>query len=453
MANLVYIKCQCGEIHRVADPGRNVHLRCRTSGVEMAYACYSDDETYRLRGPERDLILGRDRITIGRAPGNHLVVQHPGISRDHCALTLREEGYLIEDLGSSNGTFLNETKLETGRKYRLRPGMLIRLGKTFWRYLVPRSVYEQDREDGEAEEEGRDEAAPATGTGAEVVGTDTAAVEAVDPLLGQVFGRFRLDKVLAQGGMGRIYQAADEETGHLAAVKTILPEVAPGPDIIERFQREIEMTARLSHSNIIDFYEAGQAGRHLFLAIEFFEGKPLSRCFRKRPASPAVACRIGLQIASALAHAHGENIIHRDMKPDNILTDRQANIKVLDFGVAKLTQDDDFSSLTMSGAAVGTPAYMAPEQMSDPKGIDHRIDIYGLGATLFFCLTGKAPYEGQSLVGIFRALQAGPPDIRELRPDVPPELRTVLARSMATKRDERYATAEEFIAALGALNL
>lgn len=232
-------------------------------------------------------------------------------------------------------------------------------------------------------------------------GSDTTLDAAVDPLLGQTLdGRYRVDAQIGEGGMGAVYRAHQINVDRPVALKVLRVDRAAREESARRFEIEARIVSRLRHPNtlkLIDFGRLESGG--LYVVTELLEGTPLDRLLTKGPLAPPRACELMAQVCDALAEAHAAGIIHRDLKPGNVFVERPADrevAKVLDFGIAKVL---DHSTVTEEGRTLGTPAYMAPEQITGGE-IDGRTDLYALGIMLFECLTGARPFQSDSAYGL-----------------------------------------------------
>jgi serine/threonine-protein kinase len=263
-----------------------------------------------------------------------------------------------------------------------------------------------------------------------------------------VLGPYVMLDRIGQGGMGQVFKARHRLMKRVVALKVIRKEFLANAETVLRFQREIEVAARLAHPNIVTAYDAAQIGDQLFLVTEYVEGTDLHHLVEKcGPLPPEQAAAYIGQAALGLQHAHERGLVHRDVKPSNLLLTAQTQqVKILDLGLA-LKQDASgvsTSQLTRVGSLVGTPDYMAPEQVLDPRRADIRADIYSLGCTFYFLLAARPPFEGGTLTDkLTRHQQEEPEPIARLRPDVPPPLAAVLNRMLAKRPEDRFQTPGE----------
>jgi hypothetical protein len=263
--------------------------------------------------------------------------------------------------------------------------------------------------------------------------------------------RYRILRLLGRGGMGVVYQAEHKVMERLVAVKVISQVLVERPEALERFHREVRAAAKLDHPNIVKAYDAEQAGDLQLLAMEYVEGKSLADVLHKRGPLPiSNACHYVRQAALGLQHAFERGMVHRDLKPQNLMLTPKGVVKVLDFGLAKLASESarPGGGLTQDHMVMGTPEYMAPEQALNSKTADVRADIYALGCTLYCLLTGRPPFAGESLAIIVAHSTDAPPPVESLRPDTPPELAALVARCLAKKPADRPQTPKELAEAL-----
>jgi HAMP domain-containing protein len=270
---------------------------------------------------------------------------------------------------------------------------------------------------------------------------------------GSVFaGRYTVEEVLGRGGMGVVYRALDRQLGEQVAIKVLRPELSTlDSTVLERFKQELRLARRITHRNVVRTYDLGEAGGMYYITMELVRGTTLATFIQDAGTLDVPATlTIGKQLCRALEVAHEEGIVHRDIKPQNLLVDRAGFLKVMDFGIARLAEGRAASgeALTAIGVVVGTPQYMAPEQLFG-EGVDHRTDLYATGAVLFECLTGRAVYASASLseLGAFH-LRQSPPDPATYNPGVPGELSRIILRALAHRPDDRWPTAAELLRAL-----
>ncbi|HET7352554.1 MAG TPA: Stk1 family PASTA domain-containing Ser/Thr kinase, partial [Gaiellaceae bacterium] len=267
-----------------------------------------------------------------------------------------------------------------------------------------------------------------------------------DSLIDTLFdGRYQIQRKLGAGGMADVYLAEDQELGRRVAIKILNGRHANDDQFIERFRREAKNAAALNHPNIVSIYDRGEAEDTYYIAMEFLDGRTLKELVVSRGAAPLnVAIEYARQILSALRFAHRHGIVHRDIKPHNVLVDAEGRVKVTDFGIARAGT----SQMTETGSIVGTAQYLSPEQARGGE-VDPRSDLYSLGVVLYELLTGKTPFDGETPVEIaMKHLSNAPKPPSKLRPDVPPELDKVVLRALAKDPDDRYQSADEMEADL-----
>jgi serine/threonine protein kinase len=262
-------------------------------------------------------------------------------------------------------------------------------------------------------------------------------------------GPYRLISPLGAGGMGEVWRAEDTRLLREVAIKILADHIANDPEWKARFLREARTIAQLNHPNIATIYAIEQEGAKVFIAMELIEGESLTTIMSRGAMEPREAVRITRQIADALDEAHAKGIVHRDIKPDNVIVARR-NAKVLDFGIAKQIggSSKDAPALTQGGMIVGTPFYMSPEQALG-KPLDHRSDLFSLGVVLYEMLAGHRPFVGETMTEtMMHIIMNEPPAIGSIIPTVPRGLRDVVARCLQKHPDRRFGTAGELIEAL-----
>lgn len=273
----------------------------------------------------------------------------------------------------------------------------------------------------------------------------------------EIAGRYRLEALLGEGGMGKVFSARRLADGATVAVKVVLPEVAASPEMRRRFEREARALAALQHPNVIGVLESGEIGDSLFLVMELLHGESLGAYLENNAVDPDTALVIADQMLAGLAFAHAHGVLHRDIKPDNLFVATYPNgsrvIKLLDFGLVKFLDSSalgEQTTLTQQGSIFGSPPYMAPEQ-SFGQPVDARADVYAAGVVLFELLTGNWPFYGEDVADLLRAHALEPvPTLESARATLRarPELDGVIQTAMAKMPSGRYADAGEMRQAL-----
>mgnify|MGYP000105992738 CR=1 FL=1 len=264
-------------------------------------------------------------------------------------------------------------------------------------------------------------------------------------LSGQTFGSYRLEGILGRGGMGEVYRARHLRlAGRLAAVKVLPASFAAEPDFLRRFEQEANSAAALDHPAILPVWDYGEQDGQPYLAMPLVGGGSLKELLERRgPLSPAEAESFLTPIADALDYAHARGIIHRDVKPANILLRDDGRPQLADFGIAKAIEAGQSPGLTRAGAGIGTPEYMAPEQIEGRAG--RKSDLYALGMTLYQMLSGRVPYDGATPYEIaMKQLSMPLPPIRRFRPDLSPAIEGVLNTALAKDPAARFGSGREF---------
>jgi WD40 repeat protein len=262
--------------------------------------------------------------------------------------------------------------------------------------------------------------------------------------IGADFVGYRIEELIGQGGMGVVYRAYDLRLRRTVALKLIAPELALDERFRERFARETELAMALEHPNVVPIHDAGDADGRLYLAMRLVEGTDL-KALLVRPLEPAGALAICGQVANALDAAHAKGLVHRDVKPSNVLLDANEHVYLADFGLTRRLEDQGLQA--GEGRSVGTPAYLAPEQI-EGKPVDGRADVYALGCMLFECLTGSVPFRRSSrLATAWAHLEEEPPRPSAERPELPTALDAVIARALAKEPEERYESCRELVQA------
>ncbi|MFO1044901.1 MAG: protein kinase [Planctomycetaceae bacterium] len=265
--------------------------------------------------------------------------------------------------------------------------------------------------------------------------------------------RYEVLRELGRGGMGVVYLAKHRLMGRTVALKVINPRLLQNQMAIERFRHEVQAAARLNHRNIVTAFDAEQAGESHFLVMEYVDGTDLATIVARQGRLPVVyACNYVMQAALGLQHAHEQGMVHRDVKPHNLMRTAAGTIKIMDFGLARLANPGDSETphgLTAEGVTLGTPDYIAPEQARDARRADIRSDIYSLGCTLYYLLSANVPFPaGTAVEKVIAHVTADPIPIQQMRSDIPTALTAILGRMMARDPDDRFQTAVEVARAL-----
>lgn len=376
-----------------------------------------------------------DTFLVGRSRDAHLQLSpdDPYFSRRHFLVEVNPPRVRVVDLGSRNGTLVNGRRVDAAE---LRDGDEVAGGHTVFRVCVPPPDPDAVRTLDLPAAAGGPPAAPPPPAG-----------------LPQIPG-YELGPELGRGAMGVVYRAVRAADGVPVAVKTIAPAPGVGRRAVERFVREAGVLARLDHPNVVRYVGGGEAGGMVFLAMELVDGPDAGRVVRdKGPLPVRTAVRVAGHLLAGLAHAHGRGFVHRDVKPANLLLGGppgRRTVKVADFGLARAYDECGLSGLTMQGEVGGTPAFMAPEQVTHYREVKPAADQYAAAATLYYLLTGAYPIDlPKDPARRLAAVVAGTPvPIRDRRPDLPDGLARAVHRALSKDPADRFPDAAALAAAL-----
>ena len=393
----------------------------------------------------RTVLVGENQhIVFGRSRDASIQFQDPMISRHHCELSNSPDGLSVFDLKSWNGTYVNGTRISVPT--RLANGDKVAFGKTLFQVQSAPANTDPDRNPKRSFSDGstRDGWRPDKGW-PETRPLAVAKKASVnwDP---NMIPDFLIEARIGGGAVGTVYRAKDKRSGRSIALKIVDSIYASSPNGIKRFLRAAQICRELRHPNIMQIYEVGDSNGAYYIVMEHIIGKEVGDIIvRYKRIAVGSALQIAMQLCDALQYAFQRSVIHRDIKPKNIMVSRAGVAKLVDFGLAKRKTNGVVPTLTAPGEAVGTLAYMPPEQLDDALNADHRADTYSLGATLYHMVTGHHPFDETSFAEFVTAIMTKMPDsVCSKVASLPPELDAIIFKAMAKDPADRYQTPQEF---------
>jgi serine/threonine protein kinase len=370
-------------------------------------------------------------LVIGRGQASDTQINDPRMSRVHCRVEVNGGEAILFDAGGSGGTLVAGAPVE---RCVLRPGDLIQVGDTSLRYYVD-AGHEQSTLGGQAAP------SPQPKTDAQPLHT----------LVGQSLAHFRLDEIITAGSSGMVFKATDTEKNRTVAVKVLSPEYTASEEAKERFIRAMKTMLPLQHENIVRLYHAGKRGPYCWAAMEYVDGQSLSEVIKGIGTMNMLEWRdvfwVAVHIGRALEEAAQHKIIHRNVSPPNILQRRSDKVcKLGDLMLAKALEGALAKQVTRPGQLIGDVPYLSPERTHSDGVVDERSDLYGLGATLYALLTGRPPFEGNSLPELIRKVrQEQPEPPKKFNLAIPDLFQDAVLRLLEKRPDDRYQTAANFL--------
>lgn len=404
-----------------------------------------------IAGPDRERELefsSEHKVVVGRDPRSDLQLSDTEVSRLHCEIDKEEDGFWVTDLNSRNGTKVGGRRVD---KAKLADGVNIEVGVTVIEFSteVRRPDMPTERFHVPSVEARTRPVPPVDAEQANGGRTEAGAQE--DPFAGRTIGDFKLVNRLGGGDSTCVYKAIQFSKNRLVALKILPPEMAMNKSIMRRFVRGAKSGSQLRHPNIVRILGGGLSDGIYYVWMEYVDGQSLRAIMAGAGTGIGLlmALDISVQIAEALVLAYEKRIVHRNIKPGNILIGRDKIAKLADLGLAKTMEDSGASDITDPGTILGTLNYMSPEQIQDAGVVDHRSDIYSLGATLYAMVTGVEPFAAPTTLDVIIRIQKEPVDpLEKHRPEVPQALSQIVLKAMAKSPDDRYQSPAALLADL-----
>ncbi|MBI3269628.1 MAG: protein kinase [Planctomycetes bacterium] len=361
-------------------------------------------------------------LCLGRADVDYIKLQDPLLSKVHCEFAARKGAFFVSDLASSNGTYLNDRKIST---CPIKSGDRIRIGGSIVEFVEEHAAAVQE----------------------ELLVLDR---EVADTLISRSIGDYQVQAKIGRGEVGTVYRAFQSSKNRLVAMKVFFPDVMHDEASMQRFLRGAQTASRLRHPNIVKVFATGRYQDLLYVVMELVDGGSVAQMMEERGISGTIDARKTMDVAKqalrALSYAHAQKIVHRNLKPSNILIDRKGVARLADLWLSKSLDSPDINLITRTGMHLGSLSYIPLEQMVDAKMVDQRSDVYSLGATMYTMLTGRPPYSGPA-AEILRAARAGEfADPKKVNMSVPEDLGGIVVKAMQKMPERRYQTAAEMLA-------
>jgi len=401
---------------------------CQECNELLVNQYYWDEKVPTLYVPASGIkvIVNDENFCIGRKPECHLCLDNIDMSRRHCAIRLIDNRYKVVDLGSRNGTYLNQVKVTEAY---IKSGDVLRFGKKL--YIVVGSTSK---------------------TSSVRIAIDESTMSKygesslTDMLVGVKIDKYLIKDNLGKGGMGVVYLAEHLESRKNFAIKILRSSKQDEEGVSQRFHKERHVLEKLKSPYIIQYYEAGAYNGLEYIVLEYFGSGSLGDYLREyQKLSVYLSLKVISKVLDAMEVAHESGVIHRDLKPDNILIDKSFDVRVTDFGLMKNLETSRTGVSTVTGITLGTPSYMAPEQIKTAKAVTAQTDVYGAGATLYHMLTGHPPYEGTGAIEIIMKVGILPiKPISEYDPEIPKELCAIVEKALSFELEDRYTSVLQF---------
>lgn len=378
---------------------------------------------HRGAAPQSHVIRLGETFTIGRGRDVTIRIEDERISRQHVKVGLTPGGIEVTELGSRNGTRVNGRILQQHERVLAGRFAVVELGDA-------RATVE-----------------------VEAAGEEGPTTRRLSLALPDLHDDFEVMGEIGHGATGKVYVAKEKRSGRTVAVKCLKPQFVPVASARERFLREGKLAARIHSPHVVEIYDVKIFEERAYIIMQLVQGPSARDKMVQGKVTLAEGLAIGEDIANALAAAADSHVVHRDVKPGNILIDADGVAKLADFGIAKDLNGSRIQTLTASGDGLGTLAYVSPEQAQDAKTVDYRTDIYGLGATIFHLLAGRPPFIPTSARVLIDIIEKPAPPLTAFRPDAPEDLEKLLDRMLAKDPDDRPQTAREVVRAIRELRL